>query len=49
MPDEPGGEHMNVQEGDRVRAGEPLMDRPSNPHDRPGLILEEGKGGIQAG
>ena len=24
---------MNVQEGDRVRAGEPLMDGPSNPHD----------------
>jgi hypothetical protein len=22
-----------VQEGDRVRAGEPLMDGPSNPHD----------------
>jgi hypothetical protein len=25
--------HVNVQEGDRVRAGEPLMDGPSNPHD----------------
>ena len=24
---------MNVQEGERVRAGEPLMDGPSNPHD----------------
>ncbi len=24
---------MNVQESDRVRAGEPLMDGPSNPHD----------------
>jgi hypothetical protein len=24
---------VNVQEGDRVRAGEPLMDGPSNPHD----------------
>src|SRR4029450_3680830 len=23
----------NVQEGERVRAGEPLMDGPSNPHD----------------
>jgi DNA-directed RNA polymerase subunit beta' len=42
-PDEPGAEpreyalprgvHVNVQEGDRVRAGEPLMDGPSNPHD----------------
>src|SRR4029078_4775839 len=26
------GVHVNVQEGDRVRAGEPLMDGPSNPH-----------------
>ncbi len=25
--------HVNVQESDRVRAGEPLMDGPSNPHD----------------
>jgi hypothetical protein len=43
VPDEPGAEpreyslprgvHVNVQEGDRVRAGEPLMDGPSNPHD----------------
>src|SRR5213082_2712691 len=43
IPDEPGGEpreyalprgvHVNVQEGERVRAGEPLMDGPSNPHD----------------
>ena len=24
---------MNVQEGERVRAGDPLMDGPSNPHD----------------
>ncbi len=42
-PDEPGAEqreyalprgvHVNVQEGERVRAGEPLMDGPSNPHD----------------
>ena len=29
----PRGAHINVQEGDRVRAGEPLMDGPSNPHD----------------
>ena len=43
VPDEPGAEpreyalprgvHINVQEGERVRAGEPLMDGPSNPHD----------------
>jgi len=43
VPDEGGGEpreyslprgvHVNVQEGDRVKAGEPLMDGPSNPHD----------------
>ena len=43
VPDEPGAEpreyslprgvHINVQEGDRVEAGEPLMDGPSNPHD----------------
>ena len=43
VPDETGGEpreyslprgvHVNVQEGERVRAGEPLMDGPSNPHD----------------
>ncbi len=29
----PRGVHVNVQEGDQVRAGEPLMDGPSNPHD----------------
>ena len=29
----PRGVHVNVQEEDRVRAGEPLMDGPSNPHD----------------
>ena len=43
VPEEPGAEpreyslprgvHINVQEGDRVQAGEPLMDGPSNPHD----------------
>jgi DNA-directed RNA polymerase subunit beta' len=43
VPDEPGAEpreyslprgvHVNVQEGDRVRAGEQLIDGPSNPHD----------------
>jgi DNA-directed RNA polymerase subunit beta' len=29
----PRGAHINVQEGERVRAGEPLMDGPIDPHD----------------
>ena len=29
----PRGVHVNVHEGERVRAGEPLMDGPINPHD----------------
>src|ERR1700755_744703 len=29
----PRGVHVNVQEGEHVRAGEPLMDGPLNPHD----------------
>jgi DNA-directed RNA polymerase subunit beta' len=29
----PRGVHLAVQEGERVRAGEPLMDGPRNPHD----------------
>ncbi len=29
----PRGVHINVQESERVRAGDPLMDGPSNPHD----------------
>ncbi len=29
----PRGVHVNVQEGESVRAGEPLMDGPRNPHD----------------
>ncbi len=29
----PKGKHIQVQPGDRVRAGEPLMDGPPNPHD----------------
>ncbi len=43
VPDEPGAEpreyelprgvHVNVQEGERVTAGDALMDGPSNPHD----------------
>src|SRR4028118_465456 len=31
--DIPRGTHINVQEGDIVKAGEPLMDGPLNPHD----------------
>jgi len=31
--DIPRGTHVSVQEGDRVKAGEPLMDGPLNPHD----------------
>lgn len=29
----PRGMHVSVQEGERVRAGDPLMDGPRNPHD----------------
>src|SRR5277367_5054938 len=29
----PSGVHVSVQEGERVKAGEPLMDGPRNPHD----------------
>jgi DNA-directed RNA polymerase subunit beta' len=29
----PRGVHVNVQEGERVRHGDPLMDGPRNPHD----------------
>ena len=29
----PRGVHINVQEGERVQAGDPLMDGPRNPHD----------------
>jgi len=29
----PRGKHVSVHEGDFVKAGEPLMDGPSNPHD----------------
>jgi len=29
----PRGVHINVQEGERVNAGDPLMDGPRNPHD----------------
>ena len=37
----PRGVHVNVQEGDRVDAGEPLMDGPSNPHDILGVLGEK--------
>src|SRR5258705_12141739 len=29
----PRGVHINVQEGERVKAGEPLIDGPLNPHE----------------
>ncbi len=29
----PRGVHINVQEGERIKAGDPLMDGPRNPHD----------------
>jgi len=29
----PRGVHINVQDGERVKAGDPLMDGPRNPHD----------------
>ncbi|OGP08311.1 MAG: DNA-directed RNA polymerase subunit beta' [Deltaproteobacteria bacterium RIFCSPLOWO2_12_FULL_43_16] len=29
----PKGKHISVREGDRIRAGEPLMDGSANPHD----------------
>jgi len=29
----PRGVHVNVQDGERVKAGDPLMDGPRNPHD----------------
>ena len=31
--DVPKGVHINIQEGERVRAGEPLIDGPRDPHD----------------
>ncbi|QYO66399.1 DNA-directed RNA polymerase subunit beta' [Leptolyngbya sp. 7M] len=31
--DIPRGTHINVQDGDHVKAGDPLMDGPLNPHD----------------
>ena len=56
VPDEPGAEpreyalprgvHVNVQEGERVRAGEPLMDGPSQPARHPERARREGAAGV---
>ena len=40
----PRGVHISVQEGDRVKAGEPLMDGPINPHD---ILNVLGEGALQ--
>src|SRR5207247_617259 len=37
----PRGVHINVQEGERVRAGDPLMDGPRNPHDIMSVLGEK--------
>jgi DNA-directed RNA polymerase subunit beta' len=37
----PRGVHINVQEGERVRAGDPLMDGPRNPHDILSVLGEQ--------
>ncbi len=37
----PKGKHISVQENDRVRAGEPLMDGSSNPHDILNILGEK--------
>ncbi|MBM3775071.1 MAG: DNA-directed RNA polymerase subunit beta', partial [Acidobacteria bacterium] len=37
----PRGVHINVQEGERIKAGEPLMDGPRNPHDILDVLGEE--------
>src|SRR4051812_27097499 len=37
----PRGVHVNVQEGAPARAGEPLMDGPSNPHDTLSVLGEK--------
>jgi DNA-directed RNA polymerase subunit beta' len=34
----PRGKHINVHDGDYVRAGEPLMDGSANPHDILGIL-----------
>jgi DNA-directed RNA polymerase subunit beta' len=40
----PRGAHINVQEGERVKAGEPLMDGPIDPHD---ILRVRGKNELQ--
>jgi DNA-directed RNA polymerase subunit beta' len=40
----PRGVHVNVQEGERVRAGDPLMDGPLNPHD---ILTIQGERAVQ--
>ncbi|MEK6601752.1 MAG: DNA-directed RNA polymerase subunit beta' [Candidatus Binatota bacterium] len=37
----PKGKHISVHEGDRVKAGEPLMDGSSNPHDILNILGEK--------
>ena len=37
----PRGVHINVQEGEHVRAGEPLIDGPLNPHDMLAVLGEK--------
>src|SRR5258705_2886201 len=37
----PRGVHINVQENERVRAGDPLMDGPRNPHDIMAVLGEK--------
>ena len=41
----PRGVHINVQEGEHIRAGEPLIDGPLNPHD---LLAVQGEKYTQA-
>src|SRR5271169_1536222 len=37
----PRGTHINVQEGEHIRAGEPLIDGPLNPHDLLAVLGEK--------
>ena len=37
----PRGVHINVQESERVHAGDPLMDGPRNPHDIMAVLGEK--------
>ena len=40
----PKGTHINVQEGERVKAGDPLIDGPRNPHD---ILKVQGEKALQ--